>query len=124
MSLFKIRLELARDHDFPEGSGARGYEFTAPLDHEGHIDHDAWKKSRDRCRVLRFWEGKDDEVGHLIRKPGGSWAFHYDLLGDPDDDEAGYRFGQHLFRRGEYVSIKEHDDVMRTFRVVIVQPLE
>ena len=41
MSLFKIRLELARDHDFPEGSGARGYEFTAPLDRDGHIDDDA-----------------------------------------------------------------------------------
>lgn len=124
MSLFKIRLELARDHDFPEGSGARGYEFTAPLDQDGYIDHAAWKTHRDHCRVLRFWEGQDDEVGHLIRKPGGSWALHYDLLGDPDDDEAGYRFGNHTFRRGKYVSIKEHDDVMRTFRVVMVQPLE
>lgn len=124
MSLYKIRLELARDHDFPEGSAARGYEFTAPLDRDSHIDHAAWKTHRDGCRVLRFWEGEDDEVGHLIRKPGGSWAFHYDLLGDPDDDEAGYRFGNHVFRRGEYVSIKEHDDELRTFRVVMVQPLE
>jgi hypothetical protein len=124
MSLYKIRLELARDHDFPEGSGERGYEFTAPLDEDGHIDHEAWKTHRDKCRVLRFWEDRDDEVGHLIRKPGGSWAFHYDLLGDPDDDESGYRFGNHVFRRGEYVSIEEHDDVLRTFRVVMVQPLE
>lgn len=124
MSLCKIRLELARDHDFPEGSRMRGYEFTAPLDAEGRIDHEAWKTNRDQCRVLRFWEGSDDEVGHLIRKPGGSWAFHYDLLGDPDDDESGYRFGNHVFRPGEYVSIKEHDDVMRTFKVVMAQPLE
>jgi hypothetical protein len=124
MSLYKIRLELARDHDFPEGSRMRGYEFTAPLDAEDRIDHEAWKTNRDPCRVLRFWEGNDDEVGHLIRKPGGSWAFHYDLLGDPDDDESGYRFGNHVFRPGEYVSIKEHDDVMRTFKVVMAQPLE
>jgi hypothetical protein len=124
MSLYKIRLELARDQDFPEGSGERGYEFAAPLDEDGHIDHEAWKTLREKCRVLRFWEDRDDEVGHLIRKPGGSWAFHYDLLGDPDDDESGYRFGNHVFRRGEYVSIKEHDDILRTFRVVMVQPLE
>ena len=124
MSMYKIRLELARDHDFPEGSRMRGYEFTAPLDAEDRIDHQAWKTHRDQCRVLRFWEGNDDEVGHLIRKPGGSWAFHYDLLGDPDDDESGYRFGNHVFRPGEYVSIKEHDDVMRTFKVVMAQPLE
>jgi hypothetical protein len=124
MSMYKIRLELARDHDFPEGSRMRGYEFTAPLDAEDRIDHQAWKTHRDQCRVLRFWEGNDDEVGHLIRKPGGSWAFHYDLLGDPDDDESGYRFGNHVFRPGEDVSIKEHDDVLRTFKVVMAQPLE
>jgi len=124
MNLYKIRLELARDHDFPEGSRERGYEFTAPLDERDHIDHDTWNENRDRCRVLRFWEDEGEEVGHLIRKPGGSWAFHYDLLGDADDDEAGYRFGDHMFRPGEYVSVKEHDDVMRTFKVVMVQPLE
>jgi hypothetical protein len=124
MSLYKIRLELARDHDFPDGSSERGYEFTAPLGDDGHIDHEAWKTLRERCRVRRFWEGEDDEVGHLIRKPGGSWALHYDLLGDADDDESGYRFGDHVFEPGEYVSIKEHDDEMRTFKVVMVQPLE
>jgi len=123
MSLYKIRLELARDHDFPDGSSAHGYEFSAPLGPDAHIDHEAWKPLRDRCRVRRFWEGEDDEVGHLIRKPGGSWALHYDLLGDADDDESGYRFGNHVFKPGEYVSIKEHDDEMRTFKVVMVQPL-
>jgi hypothetical protein len=74
--------------------------------------------------VRRFWGGDEDEIGHLVRKPGGSWAFHYDLLGDADDDEAGYRFGNHRFAPGEYVSIKEQDDVLRTFRVVFVRPLD
>lgn len=124
MSLMKIRLELARDPEFPEGSGDRGYEFTAPLDEDGHIAEAEWKRRRDRCRVRRFWNGEPEEVGHLIRKPSGSWAFHYDLLGDPDDDEVGYRFRDHKFRRGGYVSIKEHDNVDRTFRVVMVQPVE
>ena len=35
MSYNKIRLELARDHDFPDGSSERGYEFTAPLGQDG-----------------------------------------------------------------------------------------
>jgi hypothetical protein len=124
MNLSKIRLELARDHDFPDGSRDRGYEFTAPLAEDGRISQSGWKDLRGRCRVRRFWSGEPDEVGHLIRKPGGSWAFHYDLLGDPEDDEAGYRFGDHCFIPGEYVSIKEHDDVLRTFKVTMVQPLE
>ena len=124
MSLSKIRLELARDHDFPDGSREHGYEFTAPLSDDGKIFQPEWKAARDRCRVRRFWGGDEDEIGHLVRKPGGSWAFHYDLLGDADDDEAGYRFGNHRFAPGEYVSLKEQDDVLRTFRVVFVRPLD
>ena len=120
MTFSKIKLELARDHDFPSGSDSHGYEFAAPLDADGKIEAEQWATLRDTCRVLRFWEGEKDEVGHLIRKPGGSWAFHYDINGDEDDDETGYRFGYHAFALGEYVSIKEHDDVLRTFRVVRV----
>ena len=123
MTLSRIRLELARDRDFPEGSRHRGYEFVAPVDMAGHIDPEAWKENRQRCRVHRFWGGKE-EVGHVIRKPGGAWAFHYDVLGDADDDETGYRFGDHTFRLGDYVTIKEHDDTLRTFRVVAVEDID
>jgi len=121
MPISVIRLELARDHDFPEGSSHHGYEFLAPLGSKGHIDPESWKKHRGVCRVKRFWGDGEDEVGHVIRKPGGAWAFHYDVTGDADDDETGYRFQSHPFQIGEYVSIKEHDDVLRTFRVVSVQ---
>lgn len=124
MTLKKIRLELARDRDHPEGSNRHGYEFVGPLDEEEHLDAVAWKKDRERCRVRRFWQNEADEVGHLVRKPGGSWAFHYSTHGDEEDDKAGYRFGNHKFAVGEYVSIREHDDdTMRTFRVVRVEPL-
>jgi hypothetical protein len=118
--LKKIRLELARDRDFPEGSRRHGYEFTAPLDQNDRIDAEEWRKHRDRCRVRRFRPGEADDIGHLIRKPGGSWAFHYDIDSDEEDDEAGYRFGDHAFRLGEYVSIREEEH-LRTFKVVRVQ---
>jgi hypothetical protein len=124
MTLKKIRLELARDHDFPQGSNQHGYEFVAPIDPDGHLDADGWKEHRSQCRVRRFWGDEDEETGHLVRKPGGHWAFHYDIYGQQDDDESGYRFGNHLFKPGEYVSIREHDDdKLRTFRVVMVREL-
>jgi hypothetical protein len=75
-------LELARDHDFPDGSRKQGYDFTAPLANDGRISEKDWKANRARCRVRRFWIGETDEVG---------------LLGDPDDDEAGYRLANHRF---------------------------
>ena len=105
------------------GSNAIGYEFAAPLDKAGKIDPDEWHKRRENCRVRRFRPGEADDIGHLIRKPGGSWAFHYDIDSDEEDDEAGYRFGDHAFTLGEYVSIRE-DEGLRTFRVVRVMPVE
>jgi hypothetical protein len=124
MPLKKIRLELARDEEFPAGSSHHGYEFVAPLDEKGHIDSEEWQRKRDQCRVLRFWGSDEHEHGRLVRKPGGAWAFHYVEEGDVDvDDETGYRFGDHAFQSGDYVSIREGDEQMRTFRVVKVSEL-
>ena len=120
MTLKQIRLELARDSANPQGNARCGYEFFAPLDASGRLDAAEWKKHRAQCRVTRFWEGAKPELGHLVRKPGGAWAFHYDVFGDEDDDETGYRFGDEKFVAGEYVSIKEHDDKLRTFKVTKV----
>jgi hypothetical protein len=119
VDLKKIRLNLARTREHPNGSARHGYEFVAPLDASGHIDAEAWKKARDKCRVRRFWGAEAEDIGHLVHKPGGSWAFHYDVAGD-EDDEAGYRFGSHSFNTGEYVSIKDEDGELHTFQVVTV----
>jgi hypothetical protein len=111
--LSKIRLELARTKDFLEGSRDIGYEFTAPLKADGRIDVEAFHKLKRSCRVRRFRKNEDeDNIGHLIRKPGGSWAFHYDIHSDAEDDESGYRFGDHVFKVGEYVSVQEDDELM------------
>ncbi len=120
----RIRLNLARSKEFPQGSPQRGYEFVAPLDDKGHIDETLWRQHRDNCRVRRFWEGEDDEVGFLVHRPGGSeharWVFDYNPK-RADDDESGYRFGAHAFRPGEYVSISGADGEMHTYQVATVQ---
>ena len=122
MTLKRIRLELARDHDFPEGSRERGYEFAAPLDEEGRLAAAEWKRERERCRVKRFWPGQPSELGHLVLKRK-TWAFDYDPKTD-SDDEPGFKLGTHKFVPGEYVSFREHDGVMRTFRVAAVTDLD
>jgi hypothetical protein len=119
MTLKRIRLELARDHEFPDGSRDRGYEFFAPLDDEGRLTASEWKKLRDRCRVRRFWPGDTTELGFLVHRRGGAWVFDYDPSTD-SDDETGFKLSAHRFVPGEYVSFKEHDGVMRTFRVAAV----
>ena len=118
MPLQRIRLELARDSAFPNGSPAHGYEFVAPLRKDGKIDAAEWHRHRDDCGVLRFWGAAEHEHGRLVRRRGGNWAFHYVQEGDINvDDETGFRFDDHVFRPGEYVSIREDDGELRTFNV-------
>jgi len=122
--LKRIRLNLARSKAFPTGSARHGYEFVAPLDADGRINPELWRKYREHCRVRRFW-GDEEETGRLAHRPGGGeqarWIFDYDESSE-EDDEAGYRFGAHLFRPGEYVSIRDEDGEMHTFQVVSVEP--
>jgi hypothetical protein len=117
--LKRIRLHLARSKEFPDGSADHGYELIAPLDSKGHIDVAYWKAYRDRCKVRR-WDGDDEQLGMLVHKPGGSehaqWVFDYDKT-RKDDDEAGYRFGSHVFALGEYLTL-QGENGPRTFKVV------
>ena len=123
-SFKRIRLNLARSKEFPNGSERHGYEFVVPLDASSHIDAAQWKAHRGNCRVRRFWDG-DEEIGQVVHKPGGPehsrWVFDYDQTAE-DDDEAGYRFAAHAFRLGEYVSIRDEDGEMHTFVVSSVEP--
>ena len=122
MPLKRIRLELARDHDFPEGSSERGYDLIAPIDATDHLAADEWRQERERCRVRRFWAGAE-ERGKLVHGRGGVWAIDYDPK-STEDDEPGFRFDKHKFSPGEYVSIREHDGVMRTFLIKSVVDLD
>ncbi len=119
MPLFRVRLELARSKEHPNGSSNHGYEFVAPLDAEGHLSTDEWKQNKAKCTVRRFTAGADDENGLLI-DVGRGWHFDYDAH-DSDDDEPLFKLDRHIIKQGEYLSITEHDGVMRTFKIVSVR---
>lgn len=120
----KIRLEMARNTDFPNGSPKHGYDIIAPLDDTDHLDHKAWRKLRDKCRVVRFWGSDEHVVGHLLHTQGGTWVFRYDLSGDDIADEWGYRLNTERFIPGEYISIIEEDGDEMIYQVVSVQDVK
>ncbi len=70
--------------------------------------------------VHRFWEGDGDEVGQLEQRRGNSYAFSFRT--GSEDDEAIYRLGDHVFRADEYLSVREHDGRILTFRIVDARP--
>jgi len=114
-----IRLNLARNAEFPAGSAQHGYRFSAPLDSDGHLDAEGWREHKEHCRVVRFWGDEEHDLGHLVHR-GTRWGFHYDLGGD-EGDELGFKLGSHRFVPGEYVSIRDDDDEEHTFQVVTVE---
>jgi hypothetical protein len=123
-NLMKITLNLARTKEFPDGSIRHGYEFVAPLDEAGHIDAASWKDRKNACMVHRFWGDEPIRRGWLVHRAGGdkgaTWGFDYNSE-TYADDEAGFRFGAHIFKEGEYVSIRDPDDDMETYRIVAVK---
>lgn len=121
MTLYRVHLQLARSKEHPDGSNAHGYDFVAPLDGQGHLDAEAWKVSKKACTVRRFQPGQDEEHGHLVHI-GRGWHFDYDQDGY-EDDEPLFKLDRHVIKAGEYLSITEHDGVMRTFRIVTVKPV-
>jgi hypothetical protein len=118
--LKRVRLELAREPGFPDGDPRRGYEFVLPLDEKGRIDLGSWEREKLACTAHRFWTGEQDQVGQVVRTPGGGWAISYER--GADDDEKMHRLGSHLLKLGEYVSVAVHDGRSHTFRVVSVTP--
>lgn len=113
-----VHLILGREPDHPVGDEKIGYVFLAPLTSDGKIDHKLWQDYKEACRVTRMRPDEADAHGHLVRRPGGTWAFRYETA----PDEAGYHFEDERFVEGEYVSIREEGEP-HPFRVVRVERL-
>lgn len=117
-----IRLQRAREPGHPEGDRDIGYVIVAPLTRDGRLDPELARAYSENCTVARFRPNADAVHGRLRRRPGGSWAFHYDFSDNTEDDDAGYRLGDHRFAPGEYVTIME-DDAPHTYRVIAVETI-
>ena len=124
VALRKVVLNAARSKEFPEGSIRHGYDFIAPLTDDGHIDLEAWRSHRGECFAHRFWADEPSMRGLLVHRAGGrggsTWTFEWKTGSKDEEEEEGYRFGDHAFRVGEYVSVREPEGQMLTFRVVSV----
>lgn len=111
-----VRLEMARCHEFPEGSAAHGYELHVPLTPAGKLDGKSWAKHRQESGFRRFWGG-EDEHGQIHHRAHG-WTLSF--TPGAEADEVIFRADDHHFAVGEYVSIREKDGVTRTFRIASI----
>jgi len=116
MAWCTIRMELARNPDFPEGSRDHGYLLHAPLDRKGRLDLVAYQTEKGRATVDEFWGDRDPKRGRLVHRNQSLWCFSF----GESDEEPIFHFGDHSFRTGEYLTVRDHSGADLTFRVTSV----
>ena len=120
MTWSRIRLDLARTADFPQGSAGISYLLDLPLNEDGRIDVNRVRKEPERARVLRSLPNAPDLTGYVLRAPSG-WVFSY-APGERDDENV-FHLETHAIRPGEYLTLTESDGRQLPLRVASVQPL-
>ena len=121
MTLKRITLQLARNPGVPAGAADQGYIIIAPIDQAGKLDVEGWRAHRKACRVFRFHPDDAEKADGWLKHRGNNWFFHYDE-DEEGDDEAAFRFGAHVFREGEYLTISHPGSEAQTYRVTDIAP--
>ena len=117
----RIRLELARSHEFPEGSTRHGYIVVLPLDENGRIDLASYRKAPSLCTLHRFWEGEGDAVGQVSLRGPRKWVFSYHA--DREDDEPIPHLAEHVFRAGQYLAVRDANGKEHVLHIVSTEPM-
>jgi hypothetical protein len=114
MTWYTIRLDLARSHDFPEGSAAHCYLLRAPLDEHGTVEAAAVRAHPEWATVLRSWPDEVERHGYLIHD-SGAWRFSF-ATGEADDEPL-FHLETHPLAAGAYVTVREQDGEELCFKV-------
>jgi len=117
----RVWLELALDKRGYEQSGSIGYILVVPLREDDRIDVALWRQYHEFCGVIRLRPKQPDDVGHLVRKPEGIWAFRYDVTGGPGDETA-YNIVSDHFVTGGHTSICD-DTGLHLYEVASIEPI-
>lgn len=120
MTWKRIRLELAREPEHPQGSADTCYHLEMPLDENGCVDIVLMLALPERARVRREAPGSPPKVGYILPMAGG-WGFSYQP-GEADDEPV-FRLAGRRFLPGEYFTVTEAGGKAHAFRVAEVVPV-
>src|SRR6185503_15824493 len=73
MSLTRTVLRLARNPGYPQGDDSQGYVITAPLDSQGHLAVEEWRRQKSACTVVRFKPGEEHDADGWLSHRGDAW---------------------------------------------------
>lgn len=120
MTWHRMRLELGRTPDFPNGSPSHAYQLYLPLDADKCVDFGALSAEPEKNFIRRYWPNEPDQSGNLIHRQDRNWAISY--MPGEDDDEIFFDLESHSFNVGDYVTLTETDGSKLPFRVMSCHP--
>lgn len=116
IGLTRIILRLGRNPPaHPDGNDDYGYVIQAPLGADHKLDPALWREKRELCTVRRF-HPQETAADGFLRHRGDSWYFWYDEA-DEGPEEPLFKLAAKELRPGEYVTVREGDGDILTFRV-------
>lgn len=120
--LTRVILRMGRNPDagYPEGDDSHGYVVVAPLNHEGLLDDALWQAHRRDCTVVRFAPTPAERADGVLARRGDNWFFHFEDQ-DEGGDESVFRLGAHRLLPGEYLTVREADGDLLTYKVTETQ---
>jgi hypothetical protein len=112
----KVTALLAHGPGLPEGDIAQGLELRLCLTPEARIDLLAYEADPLPWRTRRFWPGREDWAGELIRVDEG-WA----LRRQGGEDEPLWDFSPAIMRPGGYLTLRRPSGEELIYRIVQVE---
>lgn len=122
MTLYRIALQPARNPGAPASEESPSYTVLAPLTPEGKLDFDAWQADTKACRVVRYHPDPSEKADGWLTRRGTRWVFHYDEE-EEGEAETAHRFGEHILREGEYITVDFHGETPITYKITDVSPV-
>ena len=113
----RVTALLAHAPGLPEGDITHGLEFTLCLDARGHIDLAAYGSAPLPWRTRRYWPGRPDWWGELVRDDGSHWA----LRRQGGEDEPIWTLSFGVMRPGALVSLHRPNGETLIYRIVKVE---
>jgi len=120
MDMFEVRLELAVNPDYENGSDKCGYMLQLPLTEDYFIDEAAYEKHAERFKVTRYWENEPERSGRLVRKWKHTWHLEY----TNNEIEPIFQLDKERLVLGEFIDIRDHGNRMHVFKIVSLSSME
>ena len=112
-----VRAVLASGPGMPGGSIAQGLDMVVPLTPQGRMDEVALIAADAPLPARRFRPDREDWTGVLVATDGG-----FALQSENSRDDPIWAMEAHVFRPGDYVTLRRPNGEEMVFRIVAVDP--